>query len=247
MESLKNRISVLNENIKRLNNERQMALGRYDTLKAQLDAAVKSYETNYGVALTAENIEAERQVVEAEINGKVQLLEGVLAKIAEGDYKNAEKLLGVTPTDSGANGGGEGTGGADTPVKGVEAEAKAAEPVVETVAEPVKEAIAEPPVAKEPVKVEPVKVEEPVAEPVTEAVAEPPVGAPPVPDLGLPPMPSVPVMPDLSYSAKRAESIPSDGEPVKGDGFDDIPAPPPAAPPTSGAKPLNFADFLNKQ
>ena len=233
MESLKNRISVLNENIKRLNNERQMALGRYDTLKAQLDAAVKSYETNYGVALTAENIEAERQVVETEINGKVQLLEGVLAKIAEGDYKNAEKLLGVAPTDSGANGGGKDTGGADTPVKGVATEVKeaVAEPVKEAVAEPVKEAVAEPP----------------VSEPATETVAEPPVGAPLVPDLGLPPIPSAPVMPDLSYSAKRAESIPSDGEPVKGDGFDDIPAPPPAAPPTGGAKPLNFADFLNKQ
>lgn len=241
MESLKNRISVLNENIKRLNNERQMALGRYDTLKAQLDAAVKSYETNYGVVLTAENIEAERQVVKTEINGKVQLLEGVLAKIAEGDYKNAEKLLGVAPTDSSANSGGEGTGVADTPVKGVEVEAKVEEPVAETVAEPAKDVVAEPPVAKEP-------VEAPVAEKlVAEPVAEPPVGAPPVPDLGLPPMPSSPVMPDLSYSAKRAESIPSDGEPVKGDGFDDIPAPPPAAPPTGGAKPLNFADFLNKQ
>ena len=243
MEGLKNRISVLNENIKRLNNERQMALGRYDTLKAQLDAAVKSYETNYGVALTAENIEAERQVVEAEINGKVQLLEGVLAKIAEGDYKNAEKLLGVTPTDSGADGGVEGIGVADTPVKGVEAEAKEVT-AKEEVAEPAKEVVAKEVVAEPAKEV----VAEPVKAPVVEEpVAEPPVGAPPVPDLGLPPMPSAPIMPDLSYSAKRAESIPSDGEPVKGDGFDDIPAPPPATPPTGGAKPLNFADFLNKQ
>ena len=56
LEQINSRIAVLNSTSQRVNNERQVNIGKKETLKKQLDDAIKLYQEKYGVALSVDTL-----------------------------------------------------------------------------------------------------------------------------------------------------------------------------------------------
>ena len=100
VEGLNSRIAVVNAESKRLNNERQVNIGKRETLTKQLNDALESYKQKYGVELTPETLEAELQRVYAEKEAKVVRLETVLNFIKNADYAGAEAFLASESQDT---------------------------------------------------------------------------------------------------------------------------------------------------
>ena len=89
------RIAVVNAESKRLNNERQVCIGRRNTLTDQLMSAFAEYERQFGVKLTIETLDAEMDRVAKLKSDEVSAIEYVLTAIKEGRYADAKKA--VTP------------------------------------------------------------------------------------------------------------------------------------------------------
>lgn len=168
IEEIRSRISVINAETSRINNQRNQNIGRQETLKKQLRDAFVMYEKNYGVKLTAETLEQELQTVTSKKEEELNKIEQILTCINEGNIDGANKLAGVS-----------------------------VEPVKEEIATPIQSEVVTPsntepepsviPPIVEPPKVAPPKIAEPpkVAPPkMPTSTPEPPKVAPPKMPMG---------------------------------------------------------------
>lgn len=93
---LNRKIKGINANVQRVNNERQVNMGKYEALKAQLDQALAKYNQTYGVSLDLSNLDTEVTRVSGELAQQVERMEQALEKINQKDYAAAEAILGVS-------------------------------------------------------------------------------------------------------------------------------------------------------
>lgn len=96
IEEIKQRIAVANGESARLNSQRQVSIGRRDTLNDQLNSMLAKYKETYGVELTKDNIDSEVQRVTKEKEQEVAKIEQVLSLIKEGRYAEAEGIVNPT-------------------------------------------------------------------------------------------------------------------------------------------------------
>ena len=96
IEEIKQRIAVANGESKRLNNERQVSIGKRDALTSQLTTLFAKYKEEYGIELTKDNVDTELQRVIAEKEKEVAKIEQVLNLIKEGRYNEAEAIVNPT-------------------------------------------------------------------------------------------------------------------------------------------------------
>ena len=92
VQEITQRIAAANAEVKRLNNERNVNLGKRETLTAQLNNTLAKYSQQYGVELTVDNLQKEMQRVLQEKETETTLIENMLALIKEGKYEDAERL-----------------------------------------------------------------------------------------------------------------------------------------------------------
>lgn len=92
VQEITQRIAAANAEVKRLNNERNVNLGKRETLTAQLNNTLAKYSQQYGVALTVDNLQKEMHRVLQEKENETTLIENMLALIKEGKYEDAERL-----------------------------------------------------------------------------------------------------------------------------------------------------------
>lgn len=92
LQQINQRIAVVNGESKRLNSERQVLIGRRQTLEKQLSDALAAYKQQYGIELTAENIGAEIARVSALKDAEVSGIETMLGLIKAGRYEEAEQM-----------------------------------------------------------------------------------------------------------------------------------------------------------
>lgn len=95
IEEIRNRISVINSETARLNTQRNQNIGRQETLKKQLNDAFDLYKKNYGVELTAENLQSELDSVTKKKEEELNKIEQILNFIKSGNITEANKLAGV--------------------------------------------------------------------------------------------------------------------------------------------------------
>lgn len=191
IESINARIKAVNIESKRLNNERQVNMGKRDALRQQLDEALKQYKSKYGVELTEDMIASELERVASEKEAEVAKLEAMINCINRRDYAGARALCGEVEDNKHQDLNVE----HKAPVSNVQeviADVHNAENsnlldgVEETQAE---EVLVTPPVSKDEVSV-------PVVPPMSREeasvpVAPPNLGAPVMPDLGQQVMPNI--------------------------------------------------------
>lgn len=158
IEEIRNKISVINAETARLNTQRNQNIGRQETLKKQLSDACELYKKNYGVDLTAENLQSELLSVTKKKEEEISKIEQILSLINAGNITEANKLAGVEVFD--------------------------ATHVAQEITQSASDDIATPPVAPSV----PPTVETPVAPPVSEVVTPPvqDVVTPPIPEVVAP-------------------------------------------------------------
>ena len=158
--SIEDKISVINAETARLNTQRNQNIGRQETLKKQLSDACELYKKNYGVELTAENLQSELLSVTKKKEEEISKIEQILSLINAGNITEANKLAGVEVVD--------------------------ATHVSQEITQSASDDIATPPVAPSV----PPTVETPVAPPVSEVVTPPvqDVVTPPIPEVVAPPV-----------------------------------------------------------
>lgn len=102
LQQINKRIAVVNGESKRLNNERQVLIGKRQTLEKQLSDLLSAYKNDYGVELTIDTIGAEVERVAKLKEEEVSAVETMLALIREGRYDEAEKMAsGVVVSSQG--------------------------------------------------------------------------------------------------------------------------------------------------
>lgn len=95
MEELNSRIAAANARARKLNDERQVNIGKREMLQARLNSLLEGYNAAHGTAVTLETLDAEVERVVREKTEEVEKMESVLGMVAAGDYAGAEALLGV--------------------------------------------------------------------------------------------------------------------------------------------------------
>ena len=257
LNEINSRIAVINAESKRLNNERQINIGKREALEKQLNEAFALYEKNYGVKLTIETLEQEVNRVVSDKNTEISRIEQMLNLIKSGNYDEANKLAGVdtaqhmqrevmqSAMDAMA------TPVAETPVAPTI-------PVAETPVVPTAP-VTETPVA--PTSPSPIPVvgtpTPPVLDGQTGAFNVPTASTPPVPPTPVaePPVtkptvtetPAVPTIPNLDMSSGFVAPPPMTGIDSLETSNNSIPAPP--KPPTPVTRPdiTNFGAILGGQ
>lgn len=231
---LNKKIAGINASVQRVNNERQVNMGKYEALKSQLDDALVKYNNTYGVSLNPGNLNEEVERVSKELTSQVEKMEAALEKINQKDYAGAEAILGVAP--------------AETPKVEVPTPAPAPAPVTEQ-APPVQDTIpfeetvpADKPAQTPPVFQKPV-AENPAPAPEPEAPQMPPTFEKPTEEES-----------EAVIPPKQAGQIKQGGltgaakfgaPPAEDDDDMDIPAPPPAAPPTKPKRTMTFSSIMS--
>ena len=228
-----NKINSLNNEVKRLNNERNVALGKKETLTQQLNQGLADYNAKFQTNISVDTVEAELTKVTTEVQAKTTKLEEAITQIKSGNYTEANSTLDIKPV---------------VPV------AETAQASTEPTTEPttVHSAPVAPVVPEAPVQQSaPVQPDAPVAPVMTSTPSEPERPAPaerPAPDassfldmLNITPgepsaQPSATVGGGMSFAAK-AEAVAEPSAPVE---------PTPAAPaePKIGLPPTNFTAFM---
>lgn len=95
IEEIRSRISVINTETAKLNNQRNQNIGRQETLKKQLRDAFELYKKNYGVELNESNLKAELDTVTKRKEEELNKIERILSLINSGNIEEANKLAGV--------------------------------------------------------------------------------------------------------------------------------------------------------
>ena len=195
VQEITQRIAAANAEVKRLNNERNVNLGKRETLTAQLNNTLAKYSQQYGVALTVDNLQKEMQRVLQEKENETTLIENMLALIKEGKYEDAERLANPDAFVESNT----------APTSTVEPTPVAPTPTVEpTSVEPTPVA---PTPTVEPTPVAPTPTVEPTPVAPTPTVEPTPVS--PLPNLSedVMPEPKAPVLPNLSEEIKMPEPV----------------------------------------
>lgn len=244
---LNSRISVVNSESKRLNEARQVNIGKRATLEQQLNDAFATYKQHYGVDLTIENLASEQQRVATAKEKEVSDLEHVINLIKAGNYDEATKYIngGVASNEQQAVQPTETQPVVEQQVAQPVAPQQPVAPHVEQPTTPIAQTTPVTPVAQSTTPVsQPVS---PVAQPTTPVaqptVAEKPVGTPPVIEtptvetpIDVPPVINKPTLSGLDMSVQESTPLatpPAIEKPsapkLSGldTGVDDIPAPPP--------------------
>ena len=184
VQEITQRIAAANAEVKRLNNERNVNLGKRETLTAQLNNTLAKYSQQYGVALTVDNLQTEMQRVLQEKENETTLIENMLALIKEGKYEDAERLANP-----------------DAFVESSTEPTSTAEPT------PVAPTPVAPTSTVEPTPVAPTPTVEPTPVAPTPTVEPTPVS--PLPNLSedVMPEPKAPVLPNLSEEIKMPEPV----------------------------------------
>lgn len=220
-----NKINSLNNEVKRLNNERNVALGKKETLTQQLNQGLADYNAKFQTNISVDTVEAELTKVSGEVEAKVNKLETAITQIKSGNYTEANSTLDIKPV---------------VPV------AETAQAPTEPTTEPT--TVHSAPVA--PVVPEvPVQPDAPVAPVMPSTPSEPERPAPaerPAPDAAsfldmlnlapgeVPAQPSVTVGGGMSFAAKAVAEPSAPAEP----------APTAPAEPKLGLPPTNFTAFM---
>lgn len=98
LQELKSSIAKVNERVATLNNQRNRNIGMRENIQTQLQNAINSYKETYGVDVsTPELVNSEYNKVKGETEKQLQLLQGAISEIDNGNYAKANELLGVTP------------------------------------------------------------------------------------------------------------------------------------------------------
>ena len=186
IEEIRSKISVVNAESARLNNQRNQSIGRRDALTKQLQDAIESYKRIYGVEITMDNLSEVIASVTKKKEEELNKIETIINLIKAGNISEANKLAGIVEENV------QETPVVEQQVATPEVNKKQVEtPVIETttVSTPVSEPTVEtsavvPPMGNIPVEtpVEIPVVEPTVATPVTAPNVETPV-APPVSDV----------------------------------------------------------------
>lgn len=181
VQEITQRIAAANAEVKRLNNERNVNLGKRETLTAQLNNTLAKYSQQYGVALTVDNLQTEMQRVLQEKENETTLIENMLALIKEGKYEDAERLANPDAFV-------ESNTAPTAPTPTVEPTPVAPTPTAETT-------------SVEPTPVEPT--------PVAPTPTVEPIPVSPLPNLSeeVMPEPKAPVLPNLSEEIKMPEPV----------------------------------------
>lgn len=92
IQEITQRIAAANAEVKRLNNERNVNLGKKETLTTQLNNTLTKYAQQYGVQLTVDNLAQEMNRVLEEKEKETANIESMLSLIKEGKYEEAEHI-----------------------------------------------------------------------------------------------------------------------------------------------------------
>lgn len=92
-----NKINSLNNEVKRLNNERNVALGKKETLTQQLNQGLADYNAKFQTNISVDTVEAELTKVSGEVEAKVNKLETAITQIKSGNYTEANSTLDIKP------------------------------------------------------------------------------------------------------------------------------------------------------
>lgn len=87
------RIAVANSESKRINEERNINIGKKETLTKQLTTAIDKYKNDYGVEISADNLNDEINRVTSIKEEEIKNIESVLSLIQEGKYVDAENIV----------------------------------------------------------------------------------------------------------------------------------------------------------
>lgn len=90
-----NKINSLNNEVKRLNNERNVALGKKETLTQQLNQGLADYNAKFQTNISVDTVEAELTKVSGEVEAKVNKLETAITQIKSGNFTEANATLEI--------------------------------------------------------------------------------------------------------------------------------------------------------
>lgn len=95
IDELRSRIAQANAKSSALNNERQVLIGKKESLTAQLEKGIADYNARFNRNITKDDIQAELEKVVDEKARELERLDAVLGCIAEGNFEEAEHLSKV--------------------------------------------------------------------------------------------------------------------------------------------------------
>ena len=173
---LNSKIAVINADSKRINNERQINIGKRETLTKQLNDALAQYSNTYGVSLTVDNLDEEIERVSSLKEAEVQSVSQMLDLIKQGKYDEANKLVSENSEEHSAV-------AEEVPTPPVIPQAQTVVPEPQTIAPQTKVVTPEPQISQNVEAVStPVQTVVPPVQPVTSPTQTvvPPVVAPPV-------------------------------------------------------------------
>ena len=92
-----NKINSLNNEVKRLNNERNVALGKKETLTQQLNQGLADYNAKFQTNISVDTVEAELTKVTTEVQAQTTKLEEAITQIKSGNYTEGNSTLDIKP------------------------------------------------------------------------------------------------------------------------------------------------------
>lgn len=95
-----NKINNLNNEVKKLNNERNIALGKKETLTQQLNRGIADYNAKFQTNISVDTVEAELTKVTTEVQAKATKLEEAITQIKSGNYTEANSTLDIKSASS---------------------------------------------------------------------------------------------------------------------------------------------------
>ena len=97
VDSIRAKIEELNKQSAYLNSQRSQNIGKRDALSQQFDELLASYEREYNIKLTPDNLDAEIERVLADKEVEINTLGSAITAITQGNYSEAYSVLGLTP------------------------------------------------------------------------------------------------------------------------------------------------------
>ena len=90
---LREKMSVLNAEVTKINSLRNQNLGKKETLERQCKEMLDSYKAKFGVDLTPDTVSAELEKVMQEKSKEVNILSSVIEALSTGDYDRANAII----------------------------------------------------------------------------------------------------------------------------------------------------------
>lgn len=96
VDSIRAKIEELNKQSAYLNSQRSQNIGKRDALSQQCDELLASYEREYNIKLTLDNLDAEIERVLSDKEVEINTLGSAITAITQGNYSEAYSVLGLT-------------------------------------------------------------------------------------------------------------------------------------------------------